>query len=69
MEPILKIKNLTKEFKNFKAVDRVSFDVGEARKITVERMEKRKEGKSNKNNESFLERFEFRIRNQLKQKS
>ena len=25
--PILSIKNLTKEFKNFKAVDEVSFDV------------------------------------------
>lgn len=27
--PILSVKNLTKEFKNFRAVDEVSFDVGE----------------------------------------
>ena len=27
MEIVLKVKNLTKEFKNFKAVDEVSFDV------------------------------------------
>ena len=29
MPPILSVKNLTKEFKNFKAVDEVSFDVEE----------------------------------------
>ena len=29
MSSILSVKNLTKEFKNFKAVDEVSFDVGE----------------------------------------
>jgi sodium transport system ATP-binding protein len=29
MNPILSVKNLTKEFKNFKAVDGVSFEVGE----------------------------------------
>ena len=27
MPPILSVKNLTKEFKNFKAVDEVNFDV------------------------------------------
>jgi len=29
MQPILSVKNLTKQFKNFKAVDGVSFEVGE----------------------------------------
>lgn len=29
MTPILQVKNLTKEFKNFKAVDGVSFEIGE----------------------------------------